>query len=69
MDEIKELLEVIHQEERTGLSCPVTNPHDIKSMQTWLAWARMQPSLPKKKKPIGHVRREPDFDNVAGYHI
>lgn len=68
MDEIKELLEVIQQEGRTGLSCPVENPHDVKAMQKWLVRARQQPSLPKKRKSIGHVRREPDFDNVAGYH-
>ncbi len=69
MDEVKELLEVIQQEVRTGLSCPTKNPRDVKTMRAWLIWARRQPSLPKERKPIGHVRRDPDWDNVAGYHI
>lgn len=69
MDEIRELLEVIRQEERTGLSCPVDNPNDIETMRAWLVWARKQPSLTKRRKPIGHVRSDPEWDNVAGYHI
>lgn len=68
MEEIKELLEVMRQELRTGLSCPAENPHDVDAMRTWLVWARRQPSLPQKRKPIGHVRHAPDWDNVAGYY-
>lgn len=69
MKEIKELLEVIQQEHRTGIKCPINNPENRKEMQAWINWARKQPSLSPKRKPIGHVRSDPDWDNVAGYHI